>query len=483
MKLRVRCALLLLAASSYCGEGRPQPPEAPAGPRIVRQQDGWPLVFELNVGETMDVPTPSGARAVKLLAFEEFTQPDHWIKENASRKIIAGAKVSISVDNEPAVLTLRPYQWPLEFKGLRLFVETTRNWASTTQLTPCPDVRKDIRFSAVAAGQPWGPTELKFPINNFRFRASSYQNTWCSLVPYNKFYYHRGEDLGAIPGRLDVVSMLPGEVTKSPLPEGDTKSNSVSIKHSSGAEFRYAHMDIENINPKMDLKAAVEAGDVLGKTGMTWNGQKTQTADPHLHVQLDYRETTLALWPFMIEAYFRSYPDGAVAIAGGYQFAEVGQDIVLDGSRSIARSERKIVSYQWRMHDGKISDEPYARLKCDKRGLFSEELIIKLDDGSEERDYLQVRVYDPKQPTPIARGWMHYAPTRGIRPETDILFWNRFTDFKNAQIDFGDGTRRAFSSQIVHKYKEPGLYTITATGTGPYDEPATVRLRLIVEKP
>jgi hypothetical protein len=241
-------------------------------------------------------------------------------------------------------------------------------------------------------------------------------------------------------------------------------------------------MDLENISPKAELKTIFAAGDVLGKTGMTWNGQKVQHADPHLHVQMDYRETTLALWPSMVEAYFRMYPDGVVAVAGGYHFSEIGEEIVLDGSRSVPRAGRKIVSYQWRMHDGKIADEPYARLKCDKRGLFSEELIVRLDDGSEERDYLQVRVYDPKQPMPIARGWMHYTPMRGLKAGTEITFWNRLSEMKNVQIDFGDGSRKAFASQTIHAFAKPGLYTVTASGAGPYEEPATVRLRVVVEK-
>lgn len=457
-------------------------PVPPAGARIVRQQAGWPVVFELNVGESFAMPTKAGPREVKLLAFEEVLQPDHWIKENQSHKIIAGAKVSVEINGEPLLLTLRPYQWPVEAQGVRIFVETTRNWASTPQLHPCPDVRKDVRFSAVEEGQGWGPADLRFHILNYRFRASSYQNTWCSLVPYNKFYYHRGEDLGAIPGKLDVCSMFDGVVTQSPLPEGDRKSNSVTIKNVSGSELRYAHMDLENIVPRVDLKAEIVAGEFLGKTGMTWNGQKVQHADPHLHLQLDYKQTTFALWPTLVEAYFRMYPDAVVAVAGGYHFAEVGEETVIDGSNSVARRGRRIVAYQWRLHDGKIVDAAVARVKCAKRGLFSEELIVKLDDGSEEKDFLQLRVYDPKQATPIARGWMHYSPTRGIQPETEITFWNRFADMKNVQLDLGDGTRKPFSGQVTHKYKEPGLYTVTATGEGPYDEPATVRLRVVVEK-
>jgi len=126
-------------------------------------------------------------------------------------------------------------------------------------------------------------------------------------------------------------------------------------------------------------------------------------------------------------------------------------------------------------------DAPTVRLKCAHGGLYSEELVVKLDDGSEERDYLQVRVYDSKQPLPIARGWIHYTPTRGIKPGTEVLFWNRLSNMKEAQIDFGDGTHEAFSEQVTHAYKTTGLFTVTASGKGPNNEPATVRLRVVVE--
>jgi hypothetical protein len=35
-------------------------------------------------------------------------------------------------------------------------------------------------------------------------------------VPYNKLYYHRGEDYGAIPDRLDVVAPFEGTVIATP---------------------------------------------------------------------------------------------------------------------------------------------------------------------------------------------------------------------------------------------------------------------------
>ena len=47
-----------------------------------------------------------------------------------------------------------------------------------------------------------------------------YNNTWSGLVPFNLLYYHRGEDYGAIPDLLEVVSSIDGKIVSTPVPEG-----------------------------------------------------------------------------------------------------------------------------------------------------------------------------------------------------------------------------------------------------------------------
>jgi len=109
-------------------------------------------------------------------------------------------------------------------------------------------VRKQVRFSAVAEGESWGPDTFQFPIKEYHWRSASYNNTWSSLVPYNKLYYHRGEDYGAIPDKLDIQAPITGTVIQSPLPNGDGKSNALIIQNRQGFTVRIAHMNTETIH-------------------------------------------------------------------------------------------------------------------------------------------------------------------------------------------------------------------------------------------
>ena len=458
-------------------------PAAGADARVVRRQPGWPTAFELNKGDSFRV----GDRTVTLLSFEEHWQPDHWVQGNRDRQTLESASVTVDVSGEEATLLLRPYEMPATVRGLRLYVETTKNWATKCDYAPLEGVERDVRLSAGGEGEPWGPADVVFPVRDYRWRSSSYQNTWSSLVPYNRLYYHRGEDLGAIPDRLDVAAVFDGTVVTSPLPRGDGKSNGLTIRHASGLELRYAHMNTEMIHPEMTVGAVVKAGQVLAKTGMTWNGRRAQTHDPHLHAGFAFEGTQLSTYPFFVEAYFRTYRDDALLpVAGGYYFTVPGREVKLDGSRSVARPGRKIVSHRWQLHDGTTANSPQATVRYERPGLYSEELTVTADDGSEDRDFAQVRVYDPDpaHARKIAYGWVHYSPARGIKPGAEVLFWNRLINTAGpVTIDFGDGSApQPVRAEATHAYDKPGAYAVTFSGKGPRNEPVTVKVRVVVER-
>src|SRR5690606_18831856 len=160
-----------------------------------------------------------------------------------------------------------------------------------------------------------------------------------------------------------------------------------------------------------------------------------------------------------------------------------GQTVALDGSRSVARPGRRIVSMVWRLHDGRTVEGATAEIACDRPGLYSEELTIRTDDGWEDRGFAQVRVYDPARGRDMVTGWIYHTPVRGIRPGDAVLLWNRLAGTVGpATIDFGDGAPAAIiDGETVHRYESPGLYTGTVSARGPEDEPATVRMRVVVE--
>jgi PKD repeat protein len=215
---------------------------------------------------------------------------------------------------------------------------------------------------------------------------------------------------------------------------------------------------------------------------MTWNGQKSQHNDPHLHTDMNFNGYQISAYPYLIEAYFRKYDDKVLAVAGGYRFANIGDSVELDATRSVCREKEKIVSYQWRLHNGETINQLVVRLKYDKPGYYSEELLVKTAGGAVDKDFLQVRVNDVQSSKETAHGWAYYSPVRNIKPGENILFWNRLNNTKtDVSIDFGDGTEiQAMKSEISHSYAKSGNYTVEIFSKGANNEPVSVKLEVVV---
>ena len=480
-RLPVLCLLWVLPGP-FCAFAQ----NAPAG-RVVLDVPGYPLVFELDPGEAVTVTRKAGGKAlsrtVKLVSVKPVFEPNEWFGGVAPRNY-AYAEVVAEVSGRRVTLLHRPYQMPVTVHGLRLYVETIREWAENAEIADLRDVRKAVRLSAVAEGEPWGPVTLVFPITQYRWRSAAYNNTWSSLVPYNKLYYHRGEDYGAIPDRLDVVAPFDGTITATPGPAGDGKSNEIRIRNAAGITCRISHMNAETIRPGYPVGTAVAAGTPLAKTGMTWDGRKSQEYDPHCHVELLYGDTKLASFPYLVEAYLRRYPDPVLAVAGGYQFTLAGRDVVLDGSRSLGRTGRRPLRHTWQLHDGRAATGERVTVRYDRPGLYTEELQVVGPGGATDRDFVQVRVYEAGRGKDIAYGWAYHFPLRGIRPGTPVLFWNRLVNVQPpVTVSFGDGTPpQTMNRETTHAYRAAGRYVVTFSARGPREEPVTVKLEVVVEE-
>ncbi|HEX2948430.1 MAG TPA: hypothetical protein VHV83_02490 [Armatimonadota bacterium] len=453
---------------------------------VIRDIAGWPLMIELKKGETYTVKRQVKKETVTykltLLAVREIWEPDYYISNNPGHRTLAKAEVDVDVSGMKATLLLRPYQQPVTVNGLQLYVEATKNWGTMEQLYPLTDMTGDVRLSICAAGEGWGPDDLLFPIKNYRWRSATYQNTWTSLVPYNAHYYHRGEDFGAIPDILLLQAIAAGEITMTPVPNGDGKSNSLTIKTADGIDIRFAHMNIETIDHTLTLGTKVTAGHVVAKTGCTWNGQRSQSSDPHVHVDFSDGNTAFSAYPFLTSAYFRVYPDVLLPVSGGYYFTVPGGQVELDGSRSQARPGHSIKKMYWVLHSGENVEGSLAVAKYDTPGLYSEELHVIADDGTEDRDFAQVRVYSTNESNTWC-GWAYYSPTRNIKPGDPVTFRNRLLG--GVTFDPGDGSPMIpfGDGDLTHTYLAPGIYTVTLSAVGPRDEPFTLRMRVIVDQP
>jgi hypothetical protein len=453
--------------------------------QIIMDIGGYPLVFELNIGEQHRVQlTHHGkkiVRNIKLISVKPDFDPYPLFKRGAP-KVYLKVEVELEISGKRIILLHRPYQMPVEFNGLRLYVEAIKDWALSADFQVLNNMQREVRLSVCADGESWGPT-IDFPIKGYRWKAGVYQNTWSALVPYNVRYYHRGEDYGAIPDKLDVVSPFDGKIISSPLPSGDGKSNAVCIQNASGVIFRVAHMDIETIEHYCKAGSFVKAGIKLGKTGMTWDGRKSQVNDSHCHTELQYNGTQLATFPYLMEAYLRSYPDKIIAIAGGYQYTCVGSEVELDATRSIARQGEQVKSYSWELHTGEVRDSSKITVRYNHPGLYTEQLTVKTISGAEDRDFLQVRVFDSTANKNIAYGWAAYDPVREIHPNTRVLFWNRLIHTKSpVLISFGDSSEiTEIDKEIYHVYKSKGRYVATLSSSDINNEPVSIKMEVVVE--
>ena len=447
----------------------------------------YPQVFELNVGDKHLVRLVYKgkilSRSIKLVSVKPYFEPYPLFKKG-DPKIYSKAEVIIEVSGKRITLIHRPYQMPVEFNGLRIYVEAIKDWALSADIADLKKLGRQVRLSVCAAGEPWGPQNMIFPIKGYRWKAGVYQNTWSSLVPYNLRYYHRGEDYGAIPDRLDVVSPFDGKIIGSPLPNGDGESNAVYIQNKSSVIFRVAHLNIETIQHDCIIGNIVKSGEILGKTGMTWSGRKSQINDSHCHVELQYNGTQLASYPYFMEAYLRTYPDKVIAVAGGYQFTDVGKDVLLDATRSITRKGETIKSYTWELHNGEIENSSKVVLRYQHPGLYTEQLTIKTISEAEDRDFVQILVFDSTEnKKDIAYGWAAYDPLRDIHPGTKVLFWNRLINTRDpVSIDFGDGSDiKTVDKEIYHIYKVKGRYVVTLSSNSLNGNPITVKMEVVVE--
>jgi hypothetical protein len=179
-----------------------------------------PIVMDLRLGHPQEIcvagPAGEVRRNIRLLAVRHHHWPNRHLADAPNHQVYQSAEVEVEVDGTRATLWARPFEAPQRVNGLRLYVETTRDWACTPQLDPLPPVEGDVRLACVAEGMPWGPSALRFPLRQYRWQANTYRNTWRALVPYRQ---RSAPALGGVDSRPNAgVVPLPAGGLSSRLP-------------------------------------------------------------------------------------------------------------------------------------------------------------------------------------------------------------------------------------------------------------------------
>ena len=469
LRVRRSARLAVFALSAF---GAFLAPDAGAAPAR------WPTTVDVDPGETVIVTRGGTAHTFRILAdaqgqpaitYETMPFPTTAV----DKRVNYAARVRLAVDGQEVELIARPFQYPVTAAGLRLYLDGTREWLGTDDVYPLR-LPKRIRLRFTAAGESWGPAGLRFPVGEYRWHATTYNNTWLGVVPQDvsTTYYHKGEDFGAVPDLLPVLAPEAGVAS--------TDGTGVQTLSSDGTLFWAAHMNAANIAVAAGQQVA--AGQVLGLTGNRGNSN----ADPHVHYDISWGDEEVGSFPFAADAYLRDYPDAGIVVAGGYQFLFAGETLALDGRRSLARPGRTITGYRWILHDGTVVDGPSAVLTAPTAGFYAEELRVFFDDGREERGFTQVRVFNSGSAGQLPLvGFLYQYPLRGIKPGEEMTIRHHpfASECYSRTIDFGDGspvqTVSGPQPTIAHRYAAPGLYTVTVRANSPV--PQVLKTSVLVE--
>jgi len=358
---------------------------------------------------------------------------------------------------------------PTEFQGIRIQADTTSAWL---------DLPKRAQFSLWDGADPIVDTRrFRFPLPEYELFSHGSQaygepvhlGAGDGDPKGQRFYHDYGFDMAGYEGREEVVSVVEGRVVKFWPSREDPCS--VLVEDQGGLVWEHAHL--KALAPGLALNARVALGQkigILGRTGPSGNFS-------HLHVGnfLTRRDSEagranrrLNLYPWIVAAYQAQRPQGLLAVARPHQLALTGERILLDGGNSLAWGGRRILEWRWVLPDGRTVKRPRVETAFDSPGAHVAALWVKDDQGAEDVDFCQIKVFSRGQPQQaMPHLFMTHSPAREVRPgqEIGLRLWFQGEGGGPIEVEFGDNSGPADCAsyqEIRHRYQAPGLYVITA---------------------
>jgi len=415
-------------------------------------------------------------KRIHLVSVKEYEDPVIHLTRRAD--------VKIEIDGKPLELTCAPYCFPTEVQGLRIQADTTSAWLN---------IPKRVQFSLWDASEPIVDTNLFcFPLPRYCLFSHGVQayNEPVHLGhrdgdPQGQCFYHNyGVDLAGYEGRQSVLSCIDGVVVQV-----DHEQGSLSIRDDRGFILNYGHLD--SILSGIKVGSSVRQGQwvgMLGKRGASGNFS-------HLHVgaylsesamNMDRPDRNLNLYPWLVAAYQKESGTNLCAVARPHKTALTGDRVLFDGSNSMS-FKSNIASYKWKFHDGTSANGPMAEKVYDKPGCYIAVLWVEDNQGAVDVDFCKVKVFSRSAPEGVIPTlFVTYYPSAevGVGEPVNFRVWPQGMEVENVQVEFGDGTTvrnyRAYSA-ITHKFKRPGIYVATVTGTAG-KLPVTQKVKIVVDQ-
>jgi len=474
-------------------------------------------VFDLAIGESVDVGLADGtSRTITLLEIQE--------PRCTARGVIRSPSITVDLDGNKVDVPAAEYHLPQLVNGLRIACSATRGVVEAVgRHQDIYALDKDARIRCWDPDAPlFDKPPLVYPAKQ-RWFASLTQmaNERCFvnacelplIKPGEYVYYHYGLDIGGHDRAVPCVAMIGGEVVcrgeeTSPNFDpaaGTERYDRVAIRDDDGWFYRFSHLDM--ISPDIKLGERIEPGRYVGALGK----EGSSGGWAHLHISIvapqpSGRYGEVEGYPFLVEAYLNEHPGALLACARPHRVAVVGEEIELDGSRSICDGAA-ITSHQWTLHNGDRRDGVRAPVIYEKEGFYSEMLTVTDERGQSDVDFCPVHVLPPDGDPAKTPPAMHlsYFPADGVRPGQQIAFKVRtffgrgFEENQDGEEwwDFGDGTHATTCSgapgrgtacaekdfdERWHAYDAPGRYIVTVTRTARNGRSATAQLRVEVEE-
>jgi CubicO group peptidase (beta-lactamase class C family)/murein DD-endopeptidase MepM/ murein hydrolase activator NlpD len=468
---------LLLTNGAVANEASPQFPDAPLPSPIA------PLVrtVDLDIGETQVVELADRSKVtVKLL--------DVWERRDPLRNAVREARVTVEVNGNAVEVSSAMYHLPVTVAGVQIDCPVTGGYIGDSSKQNAWGLKKAARLRLWPAGWPWvRPGTFAYPVRQRWFAGDTQMANEPTFVNGDerpgtaRIYYHYGLDFGGAEGLVEVVAATEGLVVSA---AGETlaehsdsparaRYDVVYIVDGRGWYYRYSHL----MTIEVDLGQRVRMGQrigLLGKEGGSggWS---------HLHFDIVSRQPSgewgiQDAYVYAWQAYQQEYGPRILAVARPHHLAAVGEEIVLDGTKSWSASG-SIAEFEWTFTDGGTASGPTVRRSYDAPGTYSEILKITDEAGHIAWDFSVVQVLDPSRPEQLPPT-IHaaYHPTTDIRPGDLVTFKVRTfrTTVGEERWDFGDGspprTVRSDGNANVHAkdgyavtehwYDRPGRYLV-----------------------
>lgn len=490
----IATGLFLLTNGATASESASRAAEPPIAP-LVRTVD-------LDIGETQEVELADGSKAtVKLLDVQE--------RRDSLRNAVREAHATIEVNGTRVTLPSAMYHLPVTVGGVQIDCSVTGGYIDAGRRNVW-GLEKAARLRLWPAGWPWvRPGMFSYPVRQRWFASDTQMANEPTFVDggerpgTSNIYYHWGLDFGGVEGLVEVVAATDGLVVSAAdetLAEhrdspARARYDVVYIVDDRGWYYRYSHLVTIDVEPGQRVRMGQRIG-LLGKEGGSGGWA-------HLHFDITSRQPSgewgiQDAYAYVWQAYQQEYGPEILAVARPHHLAAVGEEIVLDGTRSWSASGG-IRDFEWTFTDGGTASGPTVRRSYEAPGTYSEILKITDEAGREAWDVTVVQVLDPSRPKQLPPT-IHaaYQPTTDIRPGDPVTFAVRSfrTTAGEERWDFGDGSPprivRSDGNANVHakdgyavtehRYERPGRYFARVERSNERGEKAVAHLIMDVRE-